>query len=182
MPNNTCHSGGVIEDLLGRDAASRGRSEAQFLHSERLSENEGRVAEALAQVLGFLHGSEAGADLGEAGLQFLSADESYDPLSYAEAIALGFGLTQRKIGRCFSHADLLEYTFNHFKEPFASSVIYRTITKLSERGLISKEGAFPNSRTGRLAEFFSVNENGVVAFWLALLNHQRLRTIRRDAA
>jgi len=150
---------------------------------EGVVEYERALEKSLAQVLYFFGSESQSIDDGiDHHLQALGAEEAYDPLTYSEVIALGFGIMQSRAGRAFSHAELLEFTFLRLAKPMATSVIYRTISKLKDRGLIDSAGFYQNENTRKQAEFFEVHQNGKDAFRLAILNNKKLRLSLRLAA
>jgi len=146
-----------------------------------LTHAEGDVRQSLDELLHQLDEIRAGA-IADAGLSDLVENGNYDPLTFAEMITLGCGWMLAGQGENFSSADVLDYVLDHLPRPLALSVIYRSFSKLTERGLIEKVGTFPNRSTNKPADFFSINTDGRRAFLLALINHLSMTLSRSKAA
>jgi hypothetical protein len=184
--------GGGVEqfDDIGKNALSavelgseRTVAEPDGGAEERIRACERLVYAALGDV--FSQIAKVDADLTQRAvpkLAVLTPDGSYDPLTYVELIALGYGMSEQDGGKNITHADLLDYSFRHHEKPFASSVIYRAFEKLGQRGLIKSAGTSQSPRTGRPAEYFIVQPSGREAFWIALAGHVLLESRRRKAA
>jgi hypothetical protein len=147
-------------------------------------ETEQALEESLTQVLNFLN-PIINTTLNDAALAhvMLMKNLFVDPLSRHEFSVLACALYQelRTGGDGFNYGNIIELT-DHFQgRPMNTTMIYKTVVALQEKGLIAGIGKDKSSR-GRVADHFVVTSNGRASFRLATSNALHLRSSRESVA
>jgi DNA-binding MarR family transcriptional regulator len=113
----------------------------------------------------------------------LENDLFVEPLTWHEFTVLACALYQEKrtIGEGFDYGSVVELTDRFRGKPMNTTMIYKTVVALQERGLVASIGKERSAR-GRVADHFVVTANGRAAFRLATSNALFLKSSRDSVA
>ncbi len=141
------------------------------------------VLQSLERVMKLLRPQLAAGDHDDAMIALsLGSAEFEEPLSHFEVTVLACALYMDHQGRKFGYGDVLGLTDRFRGRAMNTTMVYRTIAGLIDRGLVEECGRDINEATERVSRFFSVNEAGKVAFRLAIMNASYLNKSREQKA